>query len=162
MSEHTDSNFTMPESDLEMPRTKFSTPATHIFFAGMSENEPTTFAPLPTIAEPEPDPKSSDPIPAVPLVALCPPSLHSHATQFSSIHEEYLAEQEGLQRMADKVQEAELKKRAPRGSKGTKPKVVDREGDRGSWYPCKIEEGPMKLLLDEGFLRKDLMTFTEG
>ena len=63
--------------------------------------------------------------------------------------------------MADKVQEAELKKRAPRGSKGTKPKVVDREGDRGSWYPCKIEEGPMKLLLDEVFLRKELMTYIQ-
>ena len=64
--------------------------------------------------------------------------------------------------MAEKVQEAEQKKRAARGTKGTKPKVLDREGNRGMWYPCKIEEGPMKLLVDEGFLKQDLMTFTEG
>ena len=76
--------------------------------------------------------------------------------------EEYIAEQEGLRRMAEKVQEAEQKKRAARGTKGTKPKIVDREGNRGTWYSCKIEEGPMKLLLDEGFLKQDLMTFTEG
>ena len=64
--------------------------------------------------------------------------------------------------MAEKVQEAEQEKRAPRGTKGTKPKIVDREGNRGTWYPCKIEEGPMKLLLDEGFLDQKLMSFTEG
>ena len=58
--------------------------------------------------------------------------------------------------------EAEQKKRAARGSKGTKPKIVDREGTRGTWYPCKIEEGPMKLLTEEGFLKPDLMKFTEG
>ena len=107
MSEHTDLNFTTSEPELEMPRTKFSTASTHIFYASMSENEPITFSPLPTIAEPEPAPKYSEPIPAVPLAALCPPTLHSNAPQFSSIHEEFLAEQEGLQRMAEKVQEAE-------------------------------------------------------
>ena len=64
--------------------------------------------------------------------------------------------------MADKVQEAEQKKRAPRGSKGTKPKVVDRDGDRGTWFPCKPEEGPLKLVLDEGFLKEELLTFNEG
>ena len=63
--------------------------------------------------------------------------------------------------MAEKVQEAQ-QKRAARGTKGTKPKVVDREGNRGTWYPCKIEEAPMKLLVDEGFLKQDLITFTEG
>ena len=138
MSEHTDSNFTTLEPELEMPRTKFSIPATHIFYASMSETEPFTFSPLPTIAEPEPTPKCSKPIPAISLAALCPPTLHTNAPQFSSIHEEFLAEQEGLQRMVEKVQEVEQKKRASRGTKGTKPKVVDREGDRGSWYPCKI------------------------
>ena len=63
--------------------------------------------------------------------------------------------------MAEKVEEAK-QKRAARGSKGSKPKIVDREGTRGTWYPCKIEEGPMKLLIDEGFLKQDLMQFTEG
>ena len=162
MSEHTDSNFTTPELEMEMPRMKFSTAATHIFYASMSENEQMSFSPLPSIAEPEPAPKNSEPIAVVPLAALCPLTIHSNAPQFSSIHEEYIAEQEGLCRMAEKVQEVEQKKRAPRGTKGTKPKIVDREGNRGTWYPCKIEEGPMKLLLDEGFLRKDLMTYTEG
>ena len=133
------------------------TVATHIFFAGLTENDPITFAP-----EPEPSLTKSEPIAAVPLAALCPPTLHSNAPQFSSIHEEYLAEQEGLQRMAEKVREAEQKKRAARGTKGTKPKVVDREGVRGTWYPCKIDQGPLKLLLDEGFLQNDLMKFTEG
>ena len=101
-----------------------------------------SFSPLPSIAEPEPAPKNSEPIAVVPLTALCPLTLHSNAPQFSSVHEEFLAEQEGLRRMAEKVQEAEQKKRAARGTKGTKPKIVDREGNRGTWYPCKIEEGP--------------------
>ena len=156
-----DSNFTVPEPDMEMPRMKYSTAATHIFFAGMSEFEPTTFSLLPSISQPEPDPKISEPIAVVPLTALCPPTLHSDAPQFSSIHEEYIAEQEGLRRMAEKVQEDEQKKKAARGTKGTKPKIVDLEGNRGTRYLCKIEEGPMKLLLDEGFLKQDLMTFTE-
>ena len=157
-----DSNFTVPEPESEMPRMNHRTAATHILFAGMSENDPTTFSPFTPIPEPEPAPENSEPIAAVPLAAMCPPSLHSNAPHFSSIHEEYLAEQEGLRRMAEKVSEAEQKKRAARGSKGTKPKIVDREGTRGTWYPCKIEEGPMKLLIDEGFLKQDLMQFTEG
>ena len=161
MSEHVDSNFTDPELEMEMPRTKFSTAATHVFYASMSENVQMTFSPLSSIPEPEPDPEITEPIVVVPLAAMCPPTLHSNAPQFSSIHENYLAEQEGLRRMAEKVQEAKQKKRAPRETKGTKPKVVDRDGNRGTWYPCKIEEGPMKLLLDEGFLWKDLMTYTE-
>ena len=101
MSEHVDSNFTAPEPEMEMPRMKFSTAATHIFYASMSENEPMTFSPLPSISEPEPDPENSEPIAAVPLAALCPPTLHSNAPQFSSIHEEYIAEKEGLRRMAE-------------------------------------------------------------
>ena len=125
MSEHMDSNFTAPEPEMEIPRIKILTAATHIFYASMSENEPMSFLPFPSIAEPEPDPKNSKPIADVPLAALCPPTLHSNAPQFSSIHEEYIAEQEGLRRMAEKVQEAEQKKRAPRGTKGTKPKIVD-------------------------------------
>ena len=109
MSEHVDSNFTAPEVEMEMPRTKFSTAATHVFYASMSENEPMTFSPLPSIPKPEPDPEISEPIAVVPLAALCPPILHSNAPKFSSIHEEYIAEQEGLRKMAEKVQEAEQK-----------------------------------------------------
>ena len=108
----------------------------------MSENDPTTFSLFTNIPEPEPNLLNSEPIAAVPLAALCPPSLHSNAPHFSSIQEEYIAEQEGLRRMAEKVQEAEQKKRAARGTKGTKPKIVDREGVRGTWYPCKIDNGP--------------------
>ena len=118
-----------PETELPTPTTKYSTAATHIFYAGISESEPVTFTPLPTMPKPEPIPDFSDPIPAVPLAALCPPSLHSNAPQFASIHEEYIAEQEGLRRMAEKVEQAK-QKRAAKGTKGTKSKVVDREGHR--------------------------------
>ena len=156
-----DSTSTIPETELLTPTTKLPTAASHIFFAGMSESEQTTFTPLQTVPEPDPIPDFSDPIPAVPLAALCPPSLHSNAPQFASIHEEYIAEQEGLRRMAEKVEEAQ-QKRAARGTKGTKSKVVDREGHRGTWYPCKIEEGPLKLLVDEGFLKLENVTYTEG
>ena len=162
MSEHMDSTSTIPETELPMPTTQNSTATTYIFYAGISESEPVTFTPLHTMSEPEPIPDISDPIPAVPLAALCPPSLHSNAPQFASIHEEYIAEQEGLRRMAEKVEEAQQKKRAAKGTKGTKSKVVDREGQRGTWYPCKIEEDPLKLLVDEGFLKQDMITFTEG
>ena len=162
MSEHMDSTSTIPETELPMPTTQNSTATTYIFYAGISESEPVTFTPLHTMSEPEPIPDISDPISAVPLAALCPPSLHSNAPQFASIHEEYIAEQEGLRRMAEKVEEAQQKKRAAKGTKGTKSKVVDREGQRGTWYPCKIEEDPLKLLVDEGFLKQDMITFTEG
>ena len=106
MSEHMDSTFTVPEPETEMSRTKHQTTATHIFFAGMSENDPTTFSPFTNIPELEPNLVNSEPIAAVPLAALCPPSLHSNAPHFSSIQEEYIAEQEGLRRMAEKVHEA--------------------------------------------------------
>ena len=125
MSEHMDSTSTTPEPELQMPSTKFSTAATHIFYAGMLENESMTFSPLPHVSEPEPDPDTSNPILAIPLAALCPPSLHSNAPHFSSIQEEYIAEQEGLRRMAEKVHEGEQKKRATRGTKGTKSKIVE-------------------------------------
>src|SRR3954469_25964426 len=46
------------------------------------------------------------------------------------------------------------------GTKGTKSKAVERDGFRGSWFPCKPDDGPMKLLVDEGFLKRDLFHYT--
>ena len=104
MSEFVGSNFSMPEPEEQPPPTNPPTAATKVFYASMSENVPMTTSLLPSTLKP---PLDSEPILAVPLAALCPPTLHVNAPHFSSIHEEYLAEQEGLRRMAEKVQEAE-------------------------------------------------------
>src|SRR3954470_16465785 len=106
----TGSNFANPEDlNLSPP-----TPSSNVLYVGMSEDQP---------------PVNIEPIAAVPIALLCPPSYRFRHLQFSSIHEEYLAEQEGIQRMA----EAELKKkRAAPGTKGTKSKGIERDGVRGS------------------------------
>src|SRR3954451_9196676 len=93
MSVCTGSNFANPEDlDLSPP-----TPSSNVLYVGMSEDEP---------------PVNIEPIMAVPIAALCPPSYGFRQLHFSSIHEEYLAEQEGIQRMAEKVAEAkQMKKR---------------------------------------------------
>src|SRR3954465_13156347 len=142
MSGSTGSNFANPEElNLTPP-----TPRPNVLYMGMSEDEP---------------PVNIEPIAAVPIAALCPPSYGFCQLHFSSIHEEYLAEQEGIQRMAEKVAEAEQrKKRAAPGTKGTKSKAVERDGVHGSWFPCKPEDAPMKLLVDEGFLKRDLFHYT--
>src|SRR3954462_13207331 len=63
--------------------------------------------------------------------------------------------------MAEKVAEAEQrKKRAAPGTKGTKSKAIERDGVRGSWFPCKPDDAPMKLLVDESFLKMDLFHYT--
>ena len=117
----------------------------NVLYVGMSEDQP---------------PTNIDPIADVPIAALCPTSYGFRHLQFSSTHEEYLAEQEGIRRMSEKVAEAEQKKkRAPPGTKGTKTKAVNRDGIRGSWFPCMPEDAPMKLLVDEGFLKRDLFHF---
>src|SRR4051812_31211206 len=119
MSGCTGSNFANPE-DLKLPP---PTPSSNVPCVGMSEDQ---------------TPINLDPIAAVPLAALCPPSYGFRQFHLSSIHEEYLAEQEGIQRMADKVAEAEQKqKRAAPRTKGTKSKAAERDGVRGSWFPCK-------------------------
>src|SRR3954466_11103190 len=63
--------------------------------------------------------------------------------------------------MADKVSEAEQQqKHAAPGTKGTKSKAVERDGVRGSWFPYKPDEAPIKILVDEGFLKRDLIHYT--
>src|SRR3954469_22924465 len=126
MSGCTGSNFANPEDlNLSSP-----TPSSNVLYVGMSEDQP---------------PDNIEPIAAVPIAALCPPSYGFRQLHFSSIHEEYLAEHEGIQRMAEKVAEAELrKKRAAPGTKGTKSKVVEQDGVRSSWFPCKPEWFPEK------------------
>src|SRR3954453_24102560 len=63
--------------------------------------------------------------------------------------------------MAEKVAEAEhKKKRAAPGTKGTKSKAIERDGVRGSWFPCRPDDAPMKFLVDEGFLKRDLFHYT--
>src|SRR3954451_150293 len=142
MSGCTGSNFANPE-DLNLTP---PTPSSNVLCVGMSEDQP---------------PVNIEPIAAVPIAALCPPSYGFRQLHFSSIPEEYLAEQEGIQRMAEKVAEAEQrKKRAAPGTKGTKSKAVEQYGVRGSWFPCKPDDAPMKLLVDEGFLKRDLFHFT--
>src|SRR3954470_7281834 len=97
MSGCTGSNFANPEDSNFSP----PTPSSNVPHGGMSEDQ---------------TPINLEPIAAVPLAALCPPSYGFRQFHFSSIHEEYLAEQEGIQRMADKVAEAEQKQKraAPR------------------------------------------------
>src|SRR4051812_5672793 len=110
MSGYTGSNFVNPE---EMNLTP-PIPPSNVLYVGMSENQPLV---------------NIEPIAAVPIAALCPPSYGFRHLHFSSIHEEYIAEQEGIQRMAEKVAEAELKKkRAAPGTKGTKSKAIERYG----------------------------------
>src|SRR3954468_16812671 len=143
MSRYTGSNFVNPE---EMNLTP-PIPSSNVLYVGMSEDQP---------------PVNIEPIAAVPIAALFPPSYGFRHLQFSSIHEEYLAEQEGIQRMDEKVAEAEQKKkkRAAPGTKGTKSKAIERDGVRGSWFPCRPDDAPMKLLVDEGFLKRDLFNYT--
>src|SRR3954452_6595720 len=142
MSGYTGSNFVNPE---EMNLTP-PIPPSNVLYVGMSEDQP---------------PVNIEPIAAVPIAALCPASYGFRHLQFSSTHEEYLAEQEGIQRMSEKIAEAEQKKkRAAPGTKGTKSKAVERDGVWGSWFPCKLDEAPMKLLVDEGFLKRDLFHYT--
>src|SRR3954467_3853534 len=117
MSGCTRSNFANPE-DLNLSP---ATPSSNVLYVGTSEDQP---------------PINIEPIAAVPIAALCPPSYGFRRLQLSSIHEEYLAEHEGSQRMAEKVAEAELKKKiAAPGTKGTKSKAIERDGVRGSWFP---------------------------
>ena len=53
-------------------------------------------------------PPATEPLLMTPIAILTPPITYApHAPEFSSVHEEYLAEQEGLRRMAEKVSEAE-------------------------------------------------------
>src|SRR3954470_7443244 len=138
----TGSNFANPEDLNLIP----PTPSYNLLYVGMSEDQPSV---------------NIEPIAAVPIAALCPPSYGFRQLHFSSIHEEYLAEQDGIQRMAEKVAEAEQrKKRAAPRTKGTKSKAVERDGVRGSWLPCKPDDAPMKLLVDEGFLKRDLFHYT--
>src|SRR3954449_9363265 len=94
----------------------FELDSSNVLYVVMSEDQP---------------PVNIEPIAAVPIAALCPPSYGFRQLQFSSTHEEYLAEQEGIQRMAEKVAEAELKKkRAAPGTKGNKSKAIERDGIR--------------------------------
>src|SRR3954466_3334434 len=142
MSRCTGSNFANPEDLTLSPRT----PSSNVLYMGMSEDQP---------------PVNIEPIAAFSIAALCPHSYGFRQLHFSSIHEEYLAEQERIQRMAEKVAEAEQrKKRAAPGTKGTKSKAIERDGVRGSWFPCKPHGAPMKLLVDEGFLKRDLFHYT--
>src|SRR3954466_15892127 len=142
MSRCTGSNFANPEDLTLSPRT----PSSNVLSVGMSEDQP---------------PIKIEPIAAVPIAALCPPSYGFRQLHFSSMRVEYLAEQEGIQRMAEKVAEVEQrKKRAAPGTKGTKSKAVERDGVRGFWFPCKPDDAPMKLLVDEGFLKRDLFHYT--
>src|SRR3954463_15372666 len=63
--------------------------------------------------------------------------------------------------MEEKVAEVELnKKRADPGTKGTKSKAIERDGVRGSWFPCRPDDAPIKLLVDEGFLKRYLFHYT--
>src|SRR3954471_9976927 len=141
MSGCTESNFSNPE-DLNLSPPK---PSSNVLYVGMSEDQ---------------SPVNIEPIVAVPIAAHCPPSYGFRQLHFSSIHEEYLAEQEGIQRMAEKVAEVEQRKnRAAPGTKGTKSKAIERDGVRGSWFPCKPDDAPMKLLVDEGFLKRDLFHY---
>src|SRR3954452_274677 len=97
-------------------------PPSNVLYVGMSEDQP---------------PINIEPIVAVPIAALCRTSYGFCHLQFSSTHEEYLAEQEGIQRMADKFTGAEQKKkRAPPGTKGTKSKAVNRASPLGSPGLC--------------------------
>ena len=101
-------------------------------------------------------PAQDEPAIVAPIAILSPPTTYApHAPQFSSIHEEFLAEQEGLRRMSEKVQEAEQKK----ASKVSK--VINRDGLRRSWYPCHPDPGQIQILLDEGFLKKENIEFFE-
>jgi hypothetical protein len=112
-----------------------------VFYAGMSENEP---------------PIDSVPLIVTPLAAMCPPYFSgSYPRQFSSILEEFEAEQEGIRRMAEKVKEAEQKKAKP-------SKAIDRDGVKGQWSPCFPDAKDMKTLVEEGFLNPDNFQFTEG
>src|SRR3954453_11702468 len=106
MSGCTGSNFANPE---ELNLTPTILPS-NVLYMGMSEDQP---------------PVNIEPIASVPIAALCPPSYGFRQLHFSSIHEEYLAEQEGIQRMAEKVAEAEQKKKSTTlGTKGTKSKAI--------------------------------------
>src|SRR3954467_12900244 len=124
MSGCTGSNFSNPEAlNLSLP-----TPSFNMLYVGTSEHQP---------------PINIEPMAAVLIAALCPPSYGFRQLHFSSIHEEYLAEQEGIERMAEKVAEAEQKKkRAAPGTKGTKSKAIEQDGVRGSWLPCKPDDAP--------------------
>src|SRR3954468_21270494 len=107
MSGHNGSNIIHPEElNLTPP-----IPSSNVFYVGMSEDQP---------------PINIEPIATVPIAAMCPTSYGFRHLQFSSTHEEYLAEQEGIRRMSEKVAEMEQKKRAALGTKGTKSKAVNR------------------------------------
>src|SRR3954451_12361375 len=141
MSGCTGSNFANPEDLNLSPPTSSS----NVLYVGMSEDQP---------------PVNLEPIASVPIAALCPPSYGFRQLHFSSIHEEYFAEQEEIQRMAEKVAEAEQrKKRAAPRTKGTKSKAVERDGVRGSWLPCKPDDAAMKLLVAEGSLKRRLFHY---
>src|SRR4051794_3849580 len=141
MSGCTGSNFANPE-DLNLPP---PTPSSSMPHGGMSEDQ---------------TPINLEPIAAVPLAALCPPSYGFRQFHFSSIHEEYLAEQEGVQRMAEVAEADQKQKRAAPGTRASKSKAIEQDGVRGSWFPCKPDEAPIKLLVDEGFLKRDLIHYT--
>src|SRR3954452_8327888 len=113
MSGHT-GNFVVPETSALNPLIATS----NVLYMGMSEEQPSMII---------------DPIAAIPIASLCPPSYGFRHLQFSSTPEEYLAELEGVRRMSEKVTKLEQKKkRAPPGTKGTKTKAVNRDGIRGS------------------------------
>lgn len=66
---------------------------------------------------------------------------------------ELLEEREGQIRMAKLVAESEMKRAS---------KAKDREGVKGQWWPCDLNESDLKMLEDEGFVQKDSWRFTMG
>ncbi|KAM0841689.1 hypothetical protein ACQ4PT_058847 [Festuca glaucescens] len=139
MSEHIGTSSFVPKRD-ESESPHGPPPAVpNVFLAGWPGSDP-----------PAPD----EPALVAPIAILSPLTTYApHALEFSSIQEEFLAEQEDLRRMSVKVLEAEQKK----ASKGSK--VINRDGLQGSWYPCNPDPGQMQIVLDEGFLKKDLIEF---
>src|SRR6266480_7831272 len=143
-------------SEFPMPELRHAAAATHVFTAGLTRDTPTTFAPILGPQESETEIHIIEPLDAVPLATLSPFSAYPNFRNISSLKETLLKRARERKAMAEKMKAAkETKKRAPKGTMGTKSKALEREGTRGSWYPCGLENSDLTQLTGEGFLRQE-------
>ena len=131
-------------SEFPMPELKHVTTATHVFTAGPTNETPITFSPIFGPQDSASDIHILEPIDATPLATMCPFSAYPNFRNLSSVKETLLKRARERKAMAEKMKPAkETKKRAPRGTAGTKSKALEREGTRGSWYPCGLENSDL-------------------
>src|SRR6266480_1487710 len=153
MSESKDSSNV---SEFPMPELRHATTATHVFTAGLTRDTPITFSPLLDPQESETEIQMIEPLDAVPLATMSPFSAYPNFRNISSLKDTLLKRARERKAMAERAKVAkETKKRAPRGTVGTKSKALERDGTRGSWYPCGLENSDLTQLKGEGFLRQE-------